>query len=57
VNFALCATSEVLARVAKDLVDGRVVPPPITRIALEEVPSVIHARPDHHADGKTVIAL
>ncbi|HWC39108.1 MAG TPA: NADP-dependent oxidoreductase [Acidimicrobiales bacterium] len=57
VNFALRETSEVLARVAKDLVDGRVVPPPITRIALGEVPSVMRARSDHHADGKTVIVL
>jgi NADPH:quinone reductase-like Zn-dependent oxidoreductase len=57
VNFALCESSEVLNRLAKDLVDGQVVPPPITRIALGEAPSVMHARPDHHADGKTVIAL
>jgi NADPH:quinone reductase-like Zn-dependent oxidoreductase len=56
-NFALRETSEVLDRVAKDVVDGRVIPPPITRITLGEVPSVLRARPDHHADGKTVIAL
>jgi NADPH:quinone reductase-like Zn-dependent oxidoreductase len=57
VNFALRETSEVLDRVAKDLVDGRVIPPPITRIALGEVPSIMRAGPDHHVDGKTVIAL
>ena len=57
VNFALRETSEVLARVAKDLVDRRVIPPPITRITLDEVPSTMRSRPDHHADGKTVIAL
>jgi NADPH:quinone reductase-like Zn-dependent oxidoreductase len=57
VNFALCETSEVLARVAMDLVGGRIVPPPITRIALDEVPLAMGPRPPHHAEGKTVIAL
>jgi NADPH:quinone reductase-like Zn-dependent oxidoreductase len=57
VNFALCETSEVLERVAEHLVDGRIVPPPITRIALDEVPFAMRSRPQHHGDGKTVIAL
>jgi hypothetical protein len=57
VSFALRASSEVLTRVAKDLVDGRIVPPPITRIALDDVPSAMGSRPQHHADGKTVISL
>jgi NADPH:quinone reductase-like Zn-dependent oxidoreductase len=57
VNFALCETSEVLARVAEHLLDGRIVAPPITRIALDEVPSAMGSRPPHHAEGKTVIAL
>jgi NADPH:quinone reductase len=57
VNFALLETSEVLERVAEDLVDGRIVAPPITRIALEEVPSAMGASPYHHSDGKTVIVL
>jgi NADPH:quinone reductase-like Zn-dependent oxidoreductase len=57
VNFALCETSEVLARVAEDLVYGRIVPPPITRIDLDQVPSAMGSRPHDHSDGKTVIAL
>jgi NADPH:quinone reductase len=57
VNFALCETSEVLARVAEDLVHGRIVPPPITRINLDQVPSAMGTRARDHADGKTVIAL
>lgn len=57
VNFVLRETTEVLERVAKDLVDGRIVPPPITRIALDQVPSAMSSRQHHHADGKTVIVL
>jgi threonine dehydrogenase-like Zn-dependent dehydrogenase len=57
VNFALCETSEVLARVAEHLVDGRIVAPPITRIALDEVPMAMRSSPQHRGDGKTVIAL
>jgi NADPH2:quinone reductase len=57
VNFALRETSEVLERVAEDLVDGRIVPPPITRIALDEVPSTMSSVPHHHGNGKTVIVL
>jgi hypothetical protein len=57
VNFALCETSEVLARVAENLVDGRIVAPPITRITLDEVPLAMRSRPQHHGDGKTVITL
>jgi NADPH:quinone reductase len=57
VNFVLCETSELLERVAMDLVDGRIVGPPITRIALDEVPSAMDSRPHHHSEGKTVIVL
>ena len=57
VNFALRETSEVLERVAEDLVDGRIVAPPITRIALGQVPSAMGSSPYDHSDGKTVIVL
>jgi NADPH2:quinone reductase len=57
VNFALRETSEVLERVAEDLVDGRIIAPPITRIALDQVPSAMGSSPSHHSDGKTVIVL
>lgn len=57
VNFVLRETSEVLERVAEDLVDGRIVAPPLTRIALDQVPSAMRSRPDHRSEGKTVIVL
>jgi NADPH:quinone reductase len=57
VNFALRETSELLERVATDLVDGRIVAPPITRIALDDVPAAMDSRLHHHPAGKTVIVL
>jgi NADPH:quinone reductase-like Zn-dependent oxidoreductase len=57
VNFVLRETSEVLKRVAEDLVDGRIVAPPITRIALDEVPSAMGSNPHRRSEGKTVIVL
>ena len=57
VNFVLRETSEVLERVAADLLDGRVVAPPITRIALDQVPSILRAGPRHRSEGKMVIVL
>ena len=56
-NFVLRETSEVLERVAEDLVEGRIVTPPIARIVLDEVPSVMGSSPHHHSEGKTVIVL
>lgn len=58
VNFALRQTSELLQRVADALAAGTVVEPPITRIRLDDVPTVFACkgrRPT--ADGKTVIVL
>src|SRR4029077_18836844 len=55
VNFVLRETGEVLERVAGDLVDGRIVAAPVTRIALHEAPSAMGSY--HHSDGKTVILL
>jgi NADPH:quinone reductase len=57
VNFVLRETSEVLERVVEDLVDGRIVAPPITRIALDEVPSAMGSSPHRRSEGKTVIVL
>jgi NADPH:quinone reductase-like Zn-dependent oxidoreductase len=57
VNFVLRQTSEVLERVADDLIDRRIVPPPITRIALDEVPAAMGSRSHRHHDVKTVIVL
>jgi hypothetical protein len=43
--------------VADDLVAGRIVAPPITRITLDEVPAALNPSQTHHAEGKTVITL
>jgi NADPH:quinone reductase-like Zn-dependent oxidoreductase len=57
VNFVLRQTSEVLKRVADDLIDRRIVPPPVTRIALDEVPAAMSSRSHRHHNVKTVIVL
>ena len=57
VNFVLRQTSEVLDRVADDLIDRRIVPPPMTRIALDEAPAAMGSRSHRHHDVKTVIVL
>jgi len=57
INFALRESSELLERVADALVTGRIVPPPITRIMLEEVPAAFSQEQTGHANGKTVITL
>jgi NADPH2:quinone reductase len=57
INFVIQPSTELFARVAQAVADGHIVAPPITRIALEEAPTVInpeHARP---VSGKTVITL
>ena len=54
VNFQLGMTTGVLDRLADAVVSGRIVVPPITRIKLEDVPSLNR---NAHTDGKTVITL
>jgi threonine dehydrogenase-like Zn-dependent dehydrogenase len=56
-NFVLRETSEVLERLARDLVNGLIVAPPITRIALDEAPSAMGPDSSRGSDGKTVIVL
>ncbi len=57
INFVLRQTSELLERVAEDLVDRRVDSPPLTRISLDEVPSAMCWPGHHRSGGKTVIVL
>ena len=57
INFALPMSSQLLARLAEAVVDGRIVTPPITRISLEEVPAALNPAQPRPARGKTVIAL
>jgi NADPH:quinone reductase-like Zn-dependent oxidoreductase len=47
-------TADVLRRVADAVAKGRIVPPPITRITLADVPAVLN-KPVGQADGKTVV--
>jgi NADPH:quinone reductase len=57
INFVLHDSSELLARVADAVVAGRIVPPPITRLGLEDVPDAWSQAQTGRADGKTVITL
>jgi NADPH:quinone reductase-like Zn-dependent oxidoreductase len=57
VNFALQSTSELLGRVGRALADKTIVAPPITRIALDDVPSVFASLVQPHSNAKTVIVL
>jgi NADPH2:quinone reductase len=52
VNFQVSMSCEVLERLAGDIVSGRIVVPPITRIDLDDVPTL-----NGHAEGKTVITV
>lgn len=56
-NFMLRETSELLERVADALVSGRIVSPPLARIALDEAPDALRPAQGRHADGKTVVAI
>lgn len=52
-NFALCQNRELLERVGQALVDGTVTGPPITPIALDDVPAMFGSRERPRQDGKT----
>jgi hypothetical protein len=54
VNYDLHALSGVLGRVTDALASGRIVSPPITRVALGDVPGLNH---NPGPGGKTVIAF
>ena len=55
VNFALSMTAELLDRLASRVAAGSIVPPPITRVSLDDVPAVL-GNPSR-AEGKTVITI
>jgi NADPH2:quinone reductase len=57
VNFAVSVSPDVLERLANEVVTGCIVSPPITRIALDEVPAVMNGARARHTDGKTVITF
>jgi NADPH2:quinone reductase len=57
INFALHETSELLERLAAAVVAGRILAPPITRIALEQAPAAVSQAQTRPVDGKTVITV
>ena len=57
VNFAFQPSSELFERVAQAVADGWIAPPPITRIALEDVPDVFGSAQTRSISGKTVVVL
>lgn len=57
INFALESSSKLLCRVADALVKRSIVPPPITRITLDEAPAAFIGTIQRPIDGKPVIAF
>jgi NADPH:quinone reductase len=53
VNFQLSMTAPLLDRLASRVAAGSLVPPPITRVSLDDVPAVLAGR----TEGKTVITM
>ncbi len=56
-NSSQYMSGELLGRVADALVSGRILPPPITRITLEQAPAALDPAQTGRAEGKTVITL
>jgi NADPH:quinone reductase-like Zn-dependent oxidoreductase len=57
INFGLQPSAALLQRVATAVVSGQIVAPPITRIALDQLPALLNGTTSVPADGKTVITL
>jgi hypothetical protein len=55
VNFQLSMTVPLLDRLASRVAAGSIVPPPVTRLSLDDVPAFL-AKPGQ-AEGKTVITI
>lgn len=55
VNYRLHMSPELLQQVAESVAAGRIVPPPITRVTLDDVPRVFSG--GGTGDGKTVVVL
>lgn len=54
VNFALSMTAPLLDRLAARAAAGSIVPPPITRVSLDDVPALLGGR---RMEGKTAITM
>jgi NADPH:quinone reductase-like Zn-dependent oxidoreductase len=57
VNFRSQVSPELLQRLAESVASGRIVPPPITRVKLDDVPTALQRVGAIHGDGKTVVTL
>jgi len=55
VNFQLSMTVPLLDRLASRVAAGSIVPPPITRVSLDDVPGLLGNL--SHTEGKTVITM
>ena len=55
INYVVSVSTDLLERVADELVAGRIAPPPIRDIRLDEVPAAFKGI--GHGDGKTVITM
>jgi NADPH:quinone reductase-like Zn-dependent oxidoreductase len=53
VNFQLSMTATLLDRLAAQVAAGSLVPPPITRVSLDDAPAML----GRHTEGKTVITM
>jgi hypothetical protein len=53
VNYQLSMTAPLLDRLAARVAAGSLVPPPITRVTLDDVPALLGGR----IEGKTVITM
>jgi NADPH2:quinone reductase len=53
VNYQLSMTMPLLDRLAAQVAAGSIVPPPITRVSLDDVPATL----GRHTEGKTVITM
>ena len=54
-NFALHPTVPLLERLASWVAAGSVIPPPITRLSLDEIAALLSQ--DRNTAGKTVITM
>jgi NADPH:quinone reductase-like Zn-dependent oxidoreductase len=57
VNFRVSVSPEVLQRLADSTLAGRIIPPPITRVTLNEALAALGRVGAIHGEGKTVVTL
>jgi NADPH2:quinone reductase len=55
INFAVNMSPDLIARVGGEVLAGRLVPPPITEVTLDDAPAVLSPTHGGNTDGKTVI--